>query len=54
MIWNLEIPPGALVMGAPGKVARMLDEAARAGLTRSAERYRANATRFRAGLRQVG
>ena len=48
-----EIPPGALVMGAPGKVVRMLDEAAQAGLRQSAARYRANAARFRAGLRRV-
>ena len=48
-----EIPPGARVMGAPGKVVRMLDEDARAGLLRSAERYRANAARFRAGLRRL-
>lgn len=51
---NKDIPPGALVMGAPGKVVRMLDDDARAGLLRSAERYRANAARFRAGLRQPG
>ncbi|KGJ08295.1 gamma carbonic anhydrase family protein [Paracoccus sphaerophysae] len=48
-----EIPPGALVMGAPGKVVRMLDEAAQAGLRQSAARYRANAARFRAGLSRV-
>lgn len=48
-----EIPDGALVMGAPGKVVRMLDDAARARLLRSAEGYRANAARFRAGLREV-
>ena len=51
---NKEIPPGALVMGAPGKVVRVLDDAAQAGLRQSAARYRANAARFRAGLRQVG
>ena len=48
-----DIPPGALVMGAPGKVVRMLDEAALEGLRQSAARYRANAARFRTGLRQV-
>ena len=51
---NKEIPSGALVMGAPGKVVRVLDDAAQAGLRQSAARYRANAARFRAGLRQVG
>ncbi|RJL06984.1 gamma carbonic anhydrase family protein [Paracoccus aestuarii] len=45
-----EIPAGALVMGAPGRVVRMLDVAARAGLRGSAARYRENAARFRAGL----
>ena len=40
-------------MGAPGKVVRMLDDAAIAGLRESAARYRANAARFRAGLRRI-
>jgi carbonic anhydrase/acetyltransferase-like protein (isoleucine patch superfamily) len=44
------IPDGSLVMGMPGKVVRELDDAARAGLLRSAEHYRANMRRFRAGL----
>ena len=48
-----EIPDGALVMGAPGKVVRMLDEAARARLLQSAAGYRANAERFRAGLKAL-
>lgn len=48
-----EIPPGALVMGAPGKVVRMLDDDQRATLLKSAEGYRRNAARFRAGLRRV-
>lgn len=48
-----EIPPGALVMGAPGRVVRQLDDGARAGLLKSAERYRENAARFRAGLRRL-
>ncbi|MFC3087238.1 gamma carbonic anhydrase family protein [Tabrizicola soli] len=45
-----EIPDGSLVMGAPGKVVRVLDEAARGRLLLSASGYRANARRFRAGL----
>lgn len=49
-----EIPAGALVMGAPGKVIRQLDDAARAGLLESARHYRENAARFRNGLRAVG
>ena len=44
---------GALVMGAPGKVVRMLDAAAIEGLRGSAARYRENAARFRAGLRRI-
>jgi carbonic anhydrase/acetyltransferase-like protein (isoleucine patch superfamily) len=47
------IPPGSLVLGSPGKVVRSLDEDALAGLRASAEHYRANAARFRAGLREV-
>ncbi|QHQ35330.1 gamma carbonic anhydrase family protein [Algicella marina] len=45
-----EIPPGALVMGAPGKVIRILDEAAQAGLRETAARYVANMRRYRKGL----
>ena len=45
-----EIPDGSLVMGAPGRVVRDLDEAAREKLLWSARHYRDNAARFRAGL----
>lgn len=48
-----EIPDGSLVMGSPGKVVRVLDDAARARLLKSAEGYRANAARFRAGLKPL-
>lgn len=48
-----EIPDFSLVMGAPGKVVRLLDEAAVARLLKSAAGYRANALRFRAGMRAV-
>ena len=48
-----EIPDGSLVMGSPGRVVRQLDEAARARLLASAAGYRANAARFRAGLREI-
>ena len=48
-----EIPDGSLVMGAPGRVVRVLDDAAQARLIASAEGYRANMRRFRAGLRPV-
>ena len=48
-----EIPDGSLVMGAPGKVVRVLDAEARARLLLSASGYRANARRFAQGLRPV-
>jgi carbonic anhydrase/acetyltransferase-like protein (isoleucine patch superfamily) len=48
-----DIPEGSLVMGAPGKVVRTLDEAAQGRLLLSAAGYKANAARFRAGLREV-
>lgn len=48
------IPPGSLVMGAPARVVRTLDDAAVATLRESAARYRANAARFRATLRPAG
>jgi carbonic anhydrase/acetyltransferase-like protein (isoleucine patch superfamily) len=48
-----EIADGSLVMGAPGKVVRMLDEAGLARLLASAAGYQANARRFRAGLTPV-
>lgn len=48
-----EIPDGSLVMGAPGKVVRMLDAEAREKLLLSAYGYAANMRRFRDGLRPV-
>ncbi|SOB98082.1 carbonic anhydrase/acetyltransferase-like protein (isoleucine patch superfamily) [Rhodobacter sp. JA431] len=45
-----EIPDGSLVMGAPGKIVRQLDEAAQARLRESAAHYRENAVRFAKGL----
>ncbi|MDP1667729.1 gamma carbonic anhydrase family protein [Phaeovulum sp.] len=47
------IPDFSLVMGAPGRVVRQLDEAGVEKLLRSAVHYRANARRFAAGLRAV-
>lgn len=47
-----EIPDGALVMGAPGKVVRILNAEAQDNLLKSAEGYRANAKRFAKGLKQ--
>ena len=46
-----EIPDGSLVMGAPGKVVRVLDDEAQAKLLASAAHYRANAARFARGLK---
>jgi carbonic anhydrase/acetyltransferase-like protein (isoleucine patch superfamily) len=46
-------PDGSLIMGAPAKAVRQLDEKAIEGLKRSAERYVHNAGRFRARLKEV-
>ncbi|MEM9579471.1 MAG: gamma carbonic anhydrase family protein [Pseudomonadota bacterium] len=48
-----EIPDGSLVMGAPGKVVRMLDDKAIAGLTLSAQHYQDNMRAFRDILKEV-
>ncbi|MCK4862452.1 MAG: gamma carbonic anhydrase family protein [Rhodobacteraceae bacterium] len=47
---NKVIPDGSLVMGAPGKVVRTLDEVAIDGLRKSALSYQKNMRRFKAGL----
>lgn len=47
---NKEIPPGSLVMGAPGRVVRELDEAAIDALRASAVHYAEKAALFRRGL----
>lgn len=49
-----EIPDFSLVMGAPGKVVRSLDEAAQERLLKSAAHYRANAARYAKSLRALG
>lgn len=48
------IPDGSLVVGAPGKVIRELDEPAIEGLRQSALNYQANMRRFRDGLKPIG
>lgn len=48
-----DIPDGSLVMGAPGKVVRSLDDQAIEGLRLSALHYQQNAARFREGLEAV-
>ncbi|MCC6305608.1 MAG: gamma carbonic anhydrase family protein [Rhodobacteraceae bacterium] len=45
-----EIPDGALVMGTPARVVRLLSEAEREALLASAAHYRANMARFQSGL----
>ncbi|MGR3698269.1 MAG: gamma carbonic anhydrase family protein [Roseovarius sp.] len=45
-----EIPEGSLVMGAPGRVVRNLDEAAIATLRATALHYQQNMRRYRTGL----
>ena len=45
-----EIPDGTLVLGSPGKVVRTLEDHEIARIRASAEGYRANMRRFRAGL----
>lgn len=47
------IPPRSLVLGAPGKVVRELDEAAVEEIRASARRYRENAARFRDSMREI-
>lgn len=48
-----EIPAGALVLGAPGRVVRILDEAAQLQLRDGALQYQANADRFRKGMQPI-
>ena len=50
---NKVIPDGSLVMGAPGKVVRQMDERALAMLTHAAEHYQANMKLFRDTLTVV-
>jgi carbonic anhydrase/acetyltransferase-like protein (isoleucine patch superfamily) len=45
-----EFPDNSLIVGAPAKAVRMLDDAAIEGLRKSAEHYVANARRFKAGF----
>ena len=47
------IPDGSLVMGAPGRIIRHLDEGAQALLLAAAQHYVENAARFRNGLSAV-
>ncbi|MCG6903051.1 MAG: gamma carbonic anhydrase family protein [Rhodobacter sp.] len=51
---NKEIPPGALVVGAPGRVIRQLDEAAMQKLLASALFYQKRMRMYRSDLKVVG
>ncbi|VTU30615.1 Putative acetyltransferase [Variovorax sp. PBS-H4] len=49
-----EFPDNSLIIGAPAKVVRTLDEAAADRLRKSAEHYVENARRFAKGLKKIG
>jgi carbonic anhydrase/acetyltransferase-like protein (isoleucine patch superfamily) len=49
-----EFPDNSLIIGAPAKVVRTLDEAAAKRLAETAEHYVANARRFARGLKKIG
>jgi carbonic anhydrase/acetyltransferase-like protein (isoleucine patch superfamily) len=49
LLEGTEIPPGSLVVGSPGKVIRLVDEAGRARIDRSWRNYVAKAARHRSG-----
>lgn len=48
-----EIPDGTMVLGAPGKVVKELDQATRDSLLTSANMYQANGLRFKKNLRAL-
>jgi carbonic anhydrase/acetyltransferase-like protein (isoleucine patch superfamily) len=48
-----EFPDNSLIVGAPAKAIRTLDDAAVSALTRSAEHYVANSRRFSRDLREL-
>ena len=49
-----EFPDNSLIIGAPAKVVRTLDDAAVAKLKQSAEHYVDNGRRFAKGLKKIG
>ncbi|MBX3587985.1 MAG: gamma carbonic anhydrase family protein [Ramlibacter sp.] len=49
-----EFPDNSLIIGAPAKVVRTLDDEAAAKLAQSAEHYVENARRFAKGLKKIG
>jgi carbonic anhydrase/acetyltransferase-like protein (isoleucine patch superfamily) len=48
-----EIPDGSMVLGAPGKIVKTLDDAAIAGIARAAEAYRIRYNQYLPGLRKL-
>lgn len=48
-----DVPPGSLVVGAPGKVVRDLDDATMEALRESARNYQGNWKRFQDGLTRI-
>jgi carbonic anhydrase/acetyltransferase-like protein (isoleucine patch superfamily) len=50
---KMQVPDGAVVMGSPGRVERILDDSRRALLARNADHYVQNSRRFIAGLEEV-
>ncbi|MEO0621466.1 MAG: gamma carbonic anhydrase family protein [Pseudomonadota bacterium] len=49
-----EVPDGSMVLGAPGKIARVLTPDQQDGLRRTADVYREKFVRYAAGLRPLG
>jgi carbonic anhydrase/acetyltransferase-like protein (isoleucine patch superfamily) len=49
-----EFPDNSLILGAPAKVVRTLDEASAAGIRRIADHYVENGQRFSKGLHRIG
>lgn len=50
---RMQVPDGAVVMGSPGRVERILDEHKRALIASNALHYVQNARRFRTGLHEL-
>ena len=51
---NKEFPDYSLIVGAPAKVTRQLDETAAKGLLASAKHYAENGRRYAKGLKKIG
>lgn len=51
---NKEFPDGSMIIGAPAKLVRMLDQKQIAGLRTNVEHYVANARAFAKGLKKIG